>query len=65
MKELYDVYRVHYLTYEEVQKTMAVNNATFEAVMAFRERVAYGLPLADAKVMVDKLGFGYSMHPTK
>lgn len=63
--DAYDVYKVPYLTYEEVQHHMVVLNASFEDVMAMRKRVAYGLPFAQAKELVEMLGFGHSMHPTR
>lgn len=65
MNELYDIYKVPYLTYAEVQDVMAKHQASFEDVMAMRSRVVYGISFEQAKELVEQLGFGHSMHPTK
>lgn len=50
---MWDVWKIHYMTYAEIQ----------EFGDKKRERVAHGLTFEKAKLLVEKLGFGYSMHP--
>lgn len=60
----WDVWCVQYLTYEEIdalpepKRTRAIDGHD-------RELVARKLPFLDAKALVEKLGFGHSMHPSR
>ena len=55
MKETYDVYKVQYMTYAEIdelgdrKRELVVQDLTFEA----------------AKKKIEELGFGHSIHPSQ
>ncbi len=52
-KELFDVCHVEYMSYEEMEQFGDKP----------REKIATGLSLAEAWKLVERLGFGYSIHP--